>query len=144
MEPPWGRASLVAQLVKNPTAVHETWVWSLGWEDALEKGQAPRSSILAWRIPWTIQSHKELDTTERLSLSLGTGIWTTIWGKSVLSRWTRVHRDHRVSAETQTEPGRHRPQPSTGGWLSAGGNRPRVPLPGAVRASASRVEQADR
>ena len=49
----------------------ETWVQSLGWEDPLEKGKATHSSILAWRIPWTIQSMgcKELDTTKRLSLS---------------------------------------------------------------------------
>ena len=47
-------ASLVAQLVKNSPAVRETWVRSLGWEDPLEKGMATHSSILAWRIPWTI------------------------------------------------------------------------------------------
>jgi len=45
-------ASLVAQLVKNPPAMWETWVQSLQWEDPLEKGQATNSSILAWRIPW--------------------------------------------------------------------------------------------
>ena len=45
-----------AQLVKNPPAIWETWVWSLGWEDPLEKGKATYSSILAWRIPWTVQS----------------------------------------------------------------------------------------
>ena len=50
------RASLVAQLVKNPPAMQETWVRSLSWEDPLEKGKATHSSILAWRIPWTIQS----------------------------------------------------------------------------------------
>ena len=44
-------ASLVAQTVKNPPAVQETWVPSLGWEDPLEEGMATRSSILAWRIP---------------------------------------------------------------------------------------------
>ena len=49
-----GRASLVAQLVKNPPAVQETWVQSLGWEDPLEEGKATHSSILAWRIPWTV------------------------------------------------------------------------------------------
>ena len=49
-------ASLVAQLVKNLLAMQETWVRSLGWEDLLEKGKATHSSILAWRIPWTIQS----------------------------------------------------------------------------------------
>ena len=39
--------------VKNPPAMWETWVWSLGWEHPLEKGLATHSSILAWRIPWT-------------------------------------------------------------------------------------------
>ena len=47
-------ASVVAQLVKNLPAMRETWVQSLGWEDALEKGKATHSSILAWRIPWTV------------------------------------------------------------------------------------------
>ena len=47
-------ASFVAQLVKNPPAVWETWVPSLGWEDPLEKGKATHSSVLAWRIPWTV------------------------------------------------------------------------------------------
>ena len=47
-------ASLVAQLVKNLPAMHETWVQSLGWDDPLEKGKATHSSILAWRIPWTL------------------------------------------------------------------------------------------
>ena len=46
------RASLVAQLVKNLPAMQETWLWSLGQEDPLEKGMATHSSILAWRIPW--------------------------------------------------------------------------------------------
>ena len=41
------RASLVAQLVKSPPALRETWVQSLGWEDPLEKGKATHSSILA-------------------------------------------------------------------------------------------------
>ena len=56
-------ASLVAELVKNPPAMWETWVRSLGWEDPLEKGTATHYSILAWRIPWTIQV-AESDTTE--------------------------------------------------------------------------------
>ena len=46
-------ASLVAQLVKNPPAMQETQVQSLGWENPLEKGMATHSSILAWIIPWT-------------------------------------------------------------------------------------------
>ena len=45
------RASLVAQTVKNPLAVQETWAPSLGLEDPLEKGKATHSNILAWRIP---------------------------------------------------------------------------------------------
>ena len=44
---------LVAQMVKNPPAMWETWVRSLGWEDPLEEDMATHSSILAWRIPWT-------------------------------------------------------------------------------------------
>ena len=44
------------QTVKNPPAMWETWVQSLGWEDPLEKGMATHSSILAWRIPWTEES----------------------------------------------------------------------------------------
>ena len=47
-------ASLVVQLGKNPPAMRETWVWSLGWEDPLEKQKATHSSLLAWRIPWTL------------------------------------------------------------------------------------------
>jgi len=47
-------ASLVAQLVTNLPAMKETWIQSLGWEDPLEKGKATYSSILAWRIPWTV------------------------------------------------------------------------------------------
>ena len=44
-------ASLVVQLVKNLPAMRETLVGSLGWEDPLEKGKAPHSSMLAWTIP---------------------------------------------------------------------------------------------
>ena len=62
----------MAQLVKNPPAVWEIWAPSLGWEDPLEKGKATHSSILAWRIPWTIQSlgSQRVGRTERLSVSL--------------------------------------------------------------------------
>ena len=59
-------------LVKNPSAMQKTQVWSLGQEDPLKKGMATHSSILAWRIPWTEEPHglqsmgvtKELDMTE--------------------------------------------------------------------------------
>ena len=58
-------SSQVAQMVKNPHAVQETWAQSLGWDDPLEKGMAAHSSILAWRIP--MAGHgvaKSRDTTE--------------------------------------------------------------------------------
>ena len=48
------RAYLIPQLVKNPPAMWETWVRSLGWEDHLEKGKATESSILAWTVLWTV------------------------------------------------------------------------------------------
>ena len=65
------RASLIVQLVKNLPAMQETSVQFLGWKDPLEKGKAIHSSILSWRIPWTVQSMgcKESDMTEWISLS---------------------------------------------------------------------------
>ena len=79
----------MTKLVKNPPARRETWVWSLGWEDPLEKGKATHSSILAWRIPWTVQSkestkswiwlsdfHFHFHTSIKLILKLGQKIWT--------------------------------------------------------------------
>ena len=51
---PLDGAFLIAQSVKNPPAIQETRIQFLGWEDPLEKGKATRSSILAWRIPWTV------------------------------------------------------------------------------------------
>ena len=66
---PW--ASLVAQLVKNPPAMWDTWVWSLGWEDPLWRERLPTPVFWPGEFhglysPW---GHKELDTTEQLSLS---------------------------------------------------------------------------
>ena len=49
-------ASLAAQMVKNPPAMQETWVQSLGRKEPLEKEMATHSSILAWKIPWTEES----------------------------------------------------------------------------------------
>ena len=70
-------ASLVAQMVRNPLAMWETWVLSLGWEDPLEEGMTTHSSILVWRIPmdrgvrWaTVHGVAESYTTEQLSTSL--------------------------------------------------------------------------
>ena len=48
--------SLVAECVKNLPAMQETWVQPLGWEDPREKEKATYCSILAWRIPWAVQS----------------------------------------------------------------------------------------
>jgi len=61
---PWDSAG------KESTAMRESWVQSLGWEDLLEKGRAIYSSILACRILYSPWGCKELDMTERLSLSL--------------------------------------------------------------------------
>ena len=46
-------ASLVAQKIKNPVAMQESQVQSLGWEDSLEEGMVTHSSVFAWRIQWT-------------------------------------------------------------------------------------------
>ena len=46
----------MAQMIKNLPAMQETWVRFLGWEDPLENGTVAHSSILAWRIPWTVYS----------------------------------------------------------------------------------------
>ena len=60
-------ASLVAQMGKNLPAMWETWVRSLGWEDALEKGKANYSSVLAWRIPWIVIVHGVTKSRTQLS-----------------------------------------------------------------------------
>ena len=65
-------ASLVAQMVKNPPAMRETCVPSLGWEDPLEEGMATPSSILAWRTPmdrrdWQATVHRVTKSRTRLS-----------------------------------------------------------------------------
>jgi len=66
--------TLVIQTVKNPPAMQETRVQSLGQEDLLEEGMKIHSSILAWKTPWTEElasyspwSHKELGMTEQLT-----------------------------------------------------------------------------
>ena len=65
------QAFLVAQMIKKLPAMQKTRDRSLSWGDALEKGMATHSSILAWRIPWMRSlvgyspwSHKESDTAE--------------------------------------------------------------------------------
>ena len=83
-------APLVAQMVKNPPAMQETWVQSLGWEDPLEEDMATYSRVLAWRIPmdrgaWqaTVHGgHKESDTAERLSTAQKCPLVETLWVSS--------------------------------------------------------------
>ena len=81
----------MAQMVKNPTAMQETWVRSLGWEDPLEDGMATHSSILAWtEEPGRLQS-KESDTAERLSTvqhNDKTGETFTLLGSTLL--WRKI------------------------------------------------------
>ena len=67
----------MAQLVKDPPAIQETWAGYLGQDDPLEKGMATHFSILPWRIPWTEESaglmsmgSQRVDMTEQLTLSL--------------------------------------------------------------------------
>ena len=74
--PHFWRTSLLAQTVKSLPAMRETRVWSLGWEDPLEKEMETLSSILAWRIPWTeepgrlqFMGSQKVRHTERLTLS---------------------------------------------------------------------------
>ena len=71
-------------MVKNPPAMQETQVQSLGWEESLEKGLATHSSILAWRIPWTeelggLQTvHEVAKTIERLTHFSGSQVWASL------------------------------------------------------------------
>ena len=67
------RASLVAQTVKRLPAMRETRVWSLGWEDPLEKEMATHSSTLAWKIPWT----EEPDGLQSMGLQRVGHDWAT-------------------------------------------------------------------
>ena len=79
----WGHkeswTELVAQLVKNTPAMQETWGWSLGWEDPLERGKATQSSILAWRTLWTYSTWVKKTRTQlsycHFSLLLGELGW---------------------------------------------------------------------
>ena len=91
------RASLIAQLVKNPQAMWETWVRSMGWEDLLEKGTLPTPVFWPGEFhglysPW---GHKESDTTEQLSLSLhlilkGGEVWLVVTNSLVLESFVLV------------------------------------------------------
>ena len=75
------RASPVAQTVKNLPEMHETWVWSLGWEDPLEKGMATDSNILAWRITWTEKpGGRQFMGSQRVRQDWATFSFTRLWG----------------------------------------------------------------
>ena len=63
-------SSLVAQMVKNPPAMQESWFWSLVWEDPLKDGMTSLSSILAWRIP----------------MDRG-ALWATVYGVTKSQAW---------------------------------------------------------
>ena len=91
------RASLVAQTVKNPPAMWETWVRSLGWEDPLEGDMATHSAILAWRIPmnrgaWratvhgVVKSHTEWINTWRQQQQISMNF--SGWREEGMSRWS--------------------------------------------------------
>ena len=84
-------ASLVAQLVKNPPAMRETWVWSLGWDLSLEKGQAMHSRILAWRTPGTVwgvaKSQTQLNDFHLQYICSSINNNYSIWVVSVLWKW---------------------------------------------------------
>ena len=85
-------ASLVAQLVKNPPAMWETWVRSLGWEDPLEKGKAPHSSILAWRIPQSMGSQRlrHYCATEHTHMHAG-NYHQVLWPIAYLHIWIYIN-----------------------------------------------------
>ena len=75
-----------AQLVKNPPAMWQTWVQTLGWEDPLEKGKATHSSVLACRIPWTVyivhgvgRSRTRLSTFHFLNLFVTSAVFVGVF-----------------------------------------------------------------
>ena len=73
------RVSVVTQMVKNEPAVQETQIWSLGWEDPLEKGMATHPSILAWRIPGTEEpGWLQSMVLQRIRHNTATE-WQTLW-----------------------------------------------------------------
>ena len=87
--------SLVAQMIKNPPEMRETWIRSLGWEDPLKEGMATHSSTLAWSIPmdrsladYASWGHNESDTTEQLSTA---HVYLWIPGQSLYPLNTFIH-----------------------------------------------------
>ena len=91
---PPGRASLVAQIVKNLPATQETWVWSLGQADPLEKETATYSSILAWRIPWTEEPGLKSTVSQRVRHDWATHTFTLTSPATQLTHGLFQTRDH--------------------------------------------------
>ena len=82
----WTMPFLVVQLVNNLPEMRETWVWSLGWDNPLEKGKGTHSRILAWRIPWIVKSmgsqrvgHDGLSLSIELSLIINFKAFYLLW-----------------------------------------------------------------
>ena len=98
------RASLIAQTVRNPSAIHETWVWSLGWEDPLEKGMATHSSTLAWRIPWTEEPQGLQSTAmQRAAHDWATNNFTLTVNLEIYSTHLELRRLLRITTRDSTE-----------------------------------------
>ena len=108
----------VAQLVKNPPAVRETWVRSLGWEDPLEKGKATHSNSLAWRLSTGSQRvghHWATFTCTRTSLECSRMLTSSIcWGFSSVS----VSRS--VASDSFRPHGLYNPRNSPGETIGVG------------------------
>ena len=114
----YGCVFTVGQLVKNLPIMQETWIWSLGWEDPLEKGMATHSSILSWKISWTedpggyspqcCKSRTQLST---LSLCLSEA------PRAAPPHPTHpANREERVLPETHETWGHGEELPATGSW----------------------------
>ena len=81
----------VAQLVKNLPVMWDTWVRSLGWEDALEKGKATHSSILVWKIPWMEEPGGLQSMGSHLPAVASLWIYSSVHGESLISHHTSVN-----------------------------------------------------
>ena len=84
------RASLVAQMVKNLPAMWQTRVLSLSWEDPLEKGKAPHSSILAWRTPG-VRKESNIWKLKRFQIKLWNVVLPCLNLHMTIITWNRVH-----------------------------------------------------
>ena len=84
----------MAQMVKNPPIMQETWILFLGWEEPLEKGVATHCSVLVWRIPWTVEpgglqsreSQRIGQSAERLTLS-SVGVYVNFVKLAFIFKW---------------------------------------------------------